>query len=113
MKIVDITNSCRTCSHKMYFTGGQYECAKLNKIINDISIIPNWCPLPEYPSQVIQDLEMQVSTLTSQCVDAKCISHLRRVETAAIAVTTCETMQGSIFQLLMVNLEKALRGEKT
>jgi len=66
MKIVDTTNSCRTCSHKMYFSGGQYECTKLNKIINDISTIPNWCPLPEYPAQVIQDVENQKAALISK-----------------------------------------------
>lgn len=48
-KIVQLVNSCRECPNRHYFSGGTYECMKVqpSRLNADMSI-PDWCPLAEY-----------------------------------------------------------------
>ena len=51
MKIIKI-KSCKECPNKLYalnFIGKErYICNIFDKIIENIEIIPSWCPLEDY-----------------------------------------------------------------
>jgi hypothetical protein len=48
-KIVQIVNSFRECPNRHYYSGGAYECMKVqpSRLNADMSI-PGWCPLTDY-----------------------------------------------------------------
>ena len=49
-RILAIINRCKECPHRQYFSGGTYQCAKVSAYLDDREAMPEWCPLPHYPT---------------------------------------------------------------
>lgn len=51
-KIVQLVNSCKDCPNRHYYSGGTYECMKVQPSrLNDDMSIPAWCPLADYKAE--------------------------------------------------------------
>jgi hypothetical protein len=56
-KIIGTANSCKECPNRHYFSGGTYECMKVQgSRLNADSSIPAWCPLADHPAATISAL---------------------------------------------------------
>jgi hypothetical protein len=55
MKFLDLVSCCDECLYKSYYSGGRSECTKTRTILpfNEGHTIPDWCPLPDYPSNAM------------------------------------------------------------
>jgi hypothetical protein len=55
MKFLQLVSCCNECLHKSYYSGGRSECTKTRTILpfNEGHTIPEWCPLPDYPSDAM------------------------------------------------------------
>ena len=56
-KIVALTQSCKQCPNYSYFSGGQSICSLANQIVLEPSEIAPFCPLADYPSEIIASLQ--------------------------------------------------------
>lgn len=57
-KIVQTVNTCRECPNKHYYSGGAYECLKVqpSRLNADMSI-PSWCPLADYSAAGVPEVD--------------------------------------------------------
>jgi hypothetical protein len=55
MKFLDLVSCCDECLYKSYYSGGRSECTKTRTLLpfNEGHTIPDWCPLPDYPSNAM------------------------------------------------------------
>ncbi len=63
-KVVITTTSCGTCPNYSYYSGGVYRCSLVDEAVLEKNRIAPFCPLPDYPSSIIAD--MQVTMLGLQ-----------------------------------------------
>lgn len=46
LKVVQTVSDCRQCPHRVYGSGGSYDCNKAQAPLCKDEAIPAWCPLP-------------------------------------------------------------------
>ena len=49
-KIVQLVTTCRGCPNRLYSSGGIYECSVVRAPLAADCVIPDWCPLADYPT---------------------------------------------------------------
>lgn len=52
IRVAAMVSACSECQHRVYSSGGRYDCRKVQAPIIDGHGIPSWCPLPAYPAQL-------------------------------------------------------------
>jgi len=62
-KITGQVTSCGTCPNYRYNSGGTYQCDLVDQIVLDKNVVAPFCPLPDFPSQIIADMEMTIRGL--------------------------------------------------
>lgn len=62
-KILQIVNSCGICLNYRYYSGGKYVCTGVHEIVEDKSLIAPFCPLVDFPSRIIANMERTIQTL--------------------------------------------------
>lgn len=60
LKVQKTVRSCAECPHRQYASSTMYQCVAVDEIIYDKDIIPVFCPLPDYPSRQLAELEQSV-----------------------------------------------------
>jgi hypothetical protein len=61
VKILGLVRSCMECPHRQYYSGGVYECAKLQQPLIAGEAMPVWCPLPDHPAEHIAPAQRAVA----------------------------------------------------
>jgi hypothetical protein len=51
-----LVNSCGECPNYQYYSGGTHVCTFVDLVVTDKTQVSKFCPLPQYPAQVIADL---------------------------------------------------------
>ncbi len=59
-KIVNMVNSCGECPNYGYYSGRVYRCNLVEEAVLEKDRIAPFCPLPDYPSRVIKEMEITV-----------------------------------------------------
>lgn len=62
-KIVQLVTSCGGCPNKGYYSGGASQCKLTDEIIQDMSSVAPFCPLADYPSKKLADMEATINLL--------------------------------------------------
>ena len=62
-KILDRITSCGECPHYVYYSGGVHNCRLVDEVVRDKSRVAPFCPLADYPSRVIADMETTITGL--------------------------------------------------
>lgn len=62
-KILKIVDSCGGCPQYCYYSGGQYECKLVGEIVPDKTVIASFCPLTEFPSRMLADMDATIRRL--------------------------------------------------
>jgi hypothetical protein len=62
-KIVKLVSVCKDCPHYNYYSGWVFTCSKADQIVIHKELVAPFCPLPDYPSKVIADMEMTIIAL--------------------------------------------------
>jgi|GEM_PF-1653471 len=64
-KVLGTVSSCRECPNRTYASGGQYECSLVREVIpkGTETKVASFCPLPDFPSGKIADLERTIRML--------------------------------------------------
>ena len=60
-KIVGVVTSCKVCPNRSYYSGGRYECSKVNQVLAPEIALPSWCPLAEHPSVEIGRAQVAIA----------------------------------------------------
>jgi hypothetical protein len=61
VKILALVHSCIECPHRQYYSGGVYECAKLQQPLIAGETMPVWCPLSDHPAAHIAPAQRAVA----------------------------------------------------
>jgi hypothetical protein len=62
-KILGQVTSCGVCPHRTYYSGSIHRCALVDEdIIND-SVVAPFCPLPDYPSDKLAQMQKTIEAL--------------------------------------------------
>jgi hypothetical protein len=61
VKILGLVRSCTECPHRQYYSGGVYECAKLQQPLTPGEAMPMWCPLSDHPAVHIAPAQRAVA----------------------------------------------------
>ncbi|MEK7068600.1 MAG: hypothetical protein AAB964_02185 [Patescibacteria group bacterium] len=59
-KIVKIVNSCSECPNYGYLSGGRHECRLVGHMVLDNAVVAPFCPLADYPSQMIANMQTTI-----------------------------------------------------
>lgn len=72
-KVLQLIECCNDCPNKSYYSGGAYECAKVGTILphNEGHRAPGWCPLTEYPSDMVRERDLTIAELQRQLEAAR------------------------------------------
>ncbi len=62
-KILKIVDSCGGCPNYSYYSGGQSECKLVGEIVPDKTAIAAFCPLTEFPSRMLADMNATIRLL--------------------------------------------------
>lgn len=62
-KIVTQVSFCGECPHYRYYSGGAHECEKVQQIVREKSKVAPFCPLPDFPSRVIAEMQTTIEML--------------------------------------------------
>lgn len=62
-KILMLLNSCGECPSYKYRSGGRYECSGIGEIVQDKNSIAPFCPLPDFPSRTLANMDVTIRTL--------------------------------------------------
>lgn len=62
-KVVQLVTSCGGCPNKGYYSGGASQCKLTEEIIQDMSSIAPFCPLADFPSKKLADMEATIGLL--------------------------------------------------
>ena len=62
-KMLELIGSCRKCPHRKYEREGHYRCTMVQADIPNPDKVALFCPLPDFPSGVIADLNETVAAL--------------------------------------------------
>jgi hypothetical protein len=63
VKIVGLARSCGGCPNKRYSSGGRSECAVTGLIIPDLEKVASFCPLVDFPSRKLSEMENTIMWL--------------------------------------------------
>lgn len=70
-KIIGLASTCRDCPNRRYESGGVYHCEKVNLCLQANCEIPDWCPLPNYPAQAAQPVQVHPDFTAQYRADAR------------------------------------------
>lgn len=59
-KVLGNVTSCGRCPNYLYYSGGVYRCSLVDEAVLDKSIIAPFCPLPDYPSRTIAEMQTTI-----------------------------------------------------
>lgn len=59
-KITGTTTNCGKCPFYSYDSGGAYICLKVDEVVLDKEKVAPFCPLPDYPSHIIAELDTTI-----------------------------------------------------
>jgi hypothetical protein len=59
-KVLGQVTSCGECPNYVYYSGGQHRCRLVDETVLDKSIVAPFCPLPDYPSRAIADMQTTI-----------------------------------------------------
>lgn len=59
-KVLTLVRSCGSCPHHVYYSGGAFECALTGEIVQRKDTIAPFCPLADYPSRAIAEMETTI-----------------------------------------------------
>jgi hypothetical protein len=62
-KILKLIESCGGCPNRKYYSAGAYQCSLVDQTIADDSKVAPFCPLADFPSQRIANLDSTVRLL--------------------------------------------------
>ncbi len=62
-KILALISSCGACPNYRYDSGGAYNCDLVGQTVRDKNRIAPFCPLADFPSRIIADLEVTADSL--------------------------------------------------
>ena len=105
LKIIGLVSKCEDCPNYRYYSGGKYICSLTGQIVPDKDIIPLFCPLKNFPSDIISNLETTVRTLREPDkynLAQKLMSHIAtRLKTVVSesGVVTINLKDGSVVYL--------------
>ena len=91
LKVIGTVSDCKQCPHRVYGSGGRYDCAKAGRapLMND-EYIPEWCPLPNDPTMLAAQADRKIAdareVLTLACVEAETASPERMRSMLKIAL---------------------------
>lgn len=72
MKVVGLVSQCDECPNKSYYSGGSYNCSKANALLPwepGRALVPEWCPLPDYPAAAMSRITDENSALKREVAD--------------------------------------------
>ncbi|OZI23717.1 hypothetical protein CAL26_09810 [Bordetella genomosp. 9] len=49
-RILGTVTRCVGCPNRQYYSAGVYECTAVERALDVSEAMPQWCPLPEYPT---------------------------------------------------------------
>ena len=82
MKLLTI-GSCSSC-YNINSNGFHNRCCKNLKLVSVIDSIPDWCPLPDAPQEIIVDKNTSTNKQS-----APCSHNYREVETCTLQCSLC------------------------
>ena len=59
-KVLGTVASCSECPNYVYYSGGVHRCTLVEETVSDKSIIAPFCPLPDYPSRTIAQMQTTI-----------------------------------------------------
>lgn len=62
-KVLKLVQSCGDCPHCDYYSGGQFKCKLTGEVVVDKAIIAPFCPLADYPSQMLASMDATIRVL--------------------------------------------------
>lgn len=62
-KILALVTACKSCPNYHYDSGGRYKCGLADEHIIDANRVASFCPLADFPSRTIAQLERTVFAL--------------------------------------------------
>lgn len=65
-KVLGLVSSCGECPNCDYNSGGASQCRLIGERIRDKTIVAPFCPLPDYPSRSIAEMEITIVGLRKQ-----------------------------------------------
>jgi len=63
IKVRGLVRSCGECPDYVYYSGGKHQCRLVEETVVDKTIIAPFCPLADFPSQLLADMETTIRTL--------------------------------------------------
>lgn len=63
LKVQKLVSSCGECPHYNYYSGRAYRCAMVDQTVFDKEKVAPFCPLADYPSGIIADMEVTILAL--------------------------------------------------
>ena len=78
-KVLDLISSCGECPNHVYYSGGRYNCRLTDETVLDSAIVAPFCPLADYPSRTIADMQRTIRVLRedgSQWFDSVLLSYI-------------------------------------
>lgn len=74
-KVLQLVDGCLECPRRVYYSGGVYECAEagthLPHRMERRDSRPGWCPLIDYPSDLIAERDQTINELRHQLKHAR------------------------------------------
>jgi len=62
-KVLGQVTSCGECPNHGYYSGSVYRCRLVDEAVLDKSIVAPFCPLPDYPSRTIAQMQTTILAL--------------------------------------------------
>jgi len=71
LKVLQTVADCRQCPHRVYGSGGSYDCNKAQAPLCKDEAIPVWCPLPNDTAAIAAHARKAVSDAQAVLTAAK------------------------------------------
>jgi hypothetical protein len=91
VKILGLVSGCTQCPHRQYYSGGVYECAKVQQKLVASETMPVWCPLPDHPAvhiapaqRAVEDVRQILAGLQKEVADGASERRIREIVEIAI-----------------------------
>lgn len=65
MKILRLVSSCGVCPNYGYYSGGVHQCRSVEEDVENPNVIAPFCPLADFPSEIIAGLDKTIKRLTN------------------------------------------------
>ena len=59
-KVLGQVTSCKECPNYVYYSGGDHHCRLVAETVLEESIVAPFCPLPDYPSRTIAEMQTTI-----------------------------------------------------